>query len=538
MKPKGPTDGNVLVNYPENDPKSVVLSEREFSGFKDIVSYKEEGFKGFNFIYNVPKIGERPYTIGDITRNYDAGKIYEDSGLKSLSKKIVEQQLNLMVMAYGPSGSGKTYNMIGSQTTPGIIYYLVQDITRRQGITVELQGMQTYMGNIYKVNDKTRENIIGNDPVSVTEIILDKKPGAASTNAKKINDYIEELVVYGNNKDILMRKYLKQAFLYYLRPSSLGQEDITNPEKFKSKVQALLATDKLEKNNISIESIEEYLNSTIKNIKVSMQEFDPEWLQKNKVEKIDEIEKKKITGTNDLINYLDIATKNRLTRKTKNNPVSSRSHLFLLFTLTIVGQNPVKLMVADLAGSENPFEYCGIAAIEGFYILNSLNQIKTSVKSYSECKKEDISRCTIKTEDAGTRNGLLFNPLVNMNFDKQTSRFNSDLAYVGGAKKELTDIKRVLVKEIFEKQIAITYTFLNIKGYVDNTTLNLKQDLIDTLKMVEGLKKIGRNSNAFGQVRNARRRTSRKRTSRKRFRAVKHRASQERKKRISRKTRI
>jgi len=319
---------------------------------------------------------------------------------------------------------------------------------------------------------------------------------------------------------------LRQALLYYLRPATITSADINKLPDFIQKVENAMAAQKLIENNLTIASIQQYLNDTISNIKVSMKEFDFEWLNSHKIKEIDEITKAKISGLDDLIKYLTIATKNRLTRKTVNNPESSRSHLFLLFTLTSNGSS-VKLMISDLAGSENPFEYCGIAAIEGFYILNSLNQIKTAIGSYSNCDKDNISNCSVQMKNAPVVNGLSLVAIINKNFNKETSKFASDLEYSGTGEAKLIDIQKVLVNEIFNKQTAITYTFLNIKGYMENKTLNLKQDLINTLKMVGGLKKI---SYGFG------RRIIRKvRTSRKRAKAVQRRGSKEQKKRRSKK---
>jgi hypothetical protein len=249
-----------------------------------------------------------------------------------------------------------------------------------------------------------------------------------------------------------------------------------------------------------------------------MIEFDVGWLQQNKVDSLNAITPVPITSIPDLNSFLARVKVNRLTRSTINNEDSSRSHLFLLFKIVRKSRPPVQVLVSDLGGSENPFEYCGIAAIEGFYIINSLHQIKQVIKASSVSTIGNLP----------TKYGISPNKIVNKNFNRRESKFADFIEYVNGSDLDDTFAIRTVFGSIITPK-TIAYTFLNIRGYKDKS-VGLKQDIANTLGMVGDLKK----PRGFGKVRRRIRRTSRKRAkAHKRVKSQSSRKKRKSKKRTS-----
>ena len=180
----------------------------------------------------------------------------------------------------------------------------------------------------------------------------------------------------------------------------------------------------------------------------------------------------------------------------------------MLFTMK-KDNGRVKMLVSDLAGSEDPFEYCGIAAVEGFYVINSLYQIKQVIK------KSDTSSIS----NLPTKNGLIPSKIVNKNFDRNTSEFKEPIIYNNDAADTGSTLA---VKSVFDNIITkktISYTFLNIKGYKDQS-VGLEHDIKNTLEMVSELKEM---RGAFGRIQ--RKIQRKRRTSRKRAKSSKRRNS-------------
>ena len=90
--------------------------------------------------------------------------------------------------------------------------------------------------------------------------------------------------------------------------------------------------------------------------------------------------------------------RNRFTRSTLSNPDSSRSHLFVRISFKNIknsGNKVFNMIVSDLAGAENPYEYLGEAEIEGYYIILSLAQLQKMMQTYSkyeEPKLDEINK--------------------------------------------------------------------------------------------------------------------------------------------------
>ena len=85
-------------------------------------------------------------------------------------------------------------------------------------------------------------------------------------------------------------------------------------------------------------------------------------------------------------NYvLEKVIPNRFTRATMSNPDSSRSHLFIRikFENKEDTNTTFSMYIADLAGAERPYEYIGEASTEGYFVLLTLEQIKTIMNNYA-----------------------------------------------------------------------------------------------------------------------------------------------------------
>ena len=101
----------------------------------------------------------------------------------------------------------------------------------------------------------------------------------------------------------------------------------------------------------------------------------------------DDAEKHEIKMDRDSFNkyVLNKVIPNRFTRATMSNPDSSRSHLFIRikFENKEEPDKTFSMYIADLAGAERPYEYIGEASTEGYFVLLTLEQIKTIMNNYA-----------------------------------------------------------------------------------------------------------------------------------------------------------
>ena len=97
-------------------------------------------------------------------RQYELDRVYDIdydnvSIFDELSENIVKdfyQRMNTTFYVYGETGTGKTHTVIGYPGEEGILYYLLEKITRynRHANEVHVTSLQIHMGKIYDVFDE------------------------------------------------------------------------------------------------------------------------------------------------------------------------------------------------------------------------------------------------------------------------------------------------------------------------------------------------------------------------------------------------
>jgi len=486
--------------------ETVTLVSRD-SNKSTTVTFNGENYSNFNNVFNVPTstgLIDRILPLQASTSK----DIYQNSRLDTMVNNVVNSELDLIMLSYGPSGSGKTYNMLGDGSNEGIIHKVVQDLINMKESSVQdisVQGVQVYMNNLYRVKPlkghkdilqykiSTKEYPVNNipsieNPMETFSVIENIKRDKAFIEGIKV--FLDNIVVYTDNKskNDQAKTYVKTSLLYFLGKNAVSDKFSVTDVNFLKKKDTFRTREELLE-------IKQFLINSVKNLKVSMTEFDSVWLEENRIDDMKNVDAISIGNLGDLKDFLHVSKMNRLTRSTINNPDSSRSHLFLLFTITKNNNTKVKILVSDLAGSEDPFEYCGIAAVEGFYVINSLYQIKQVISSSSVSSISDLP----------TRNGILPAKVVLRNFNKNTSTFTEPIVYNNDGSGDSKFAINTVFKSIITNK-TISYTFLNIKGYKDES-VGLEKDIGATLRMAKELKE----SRSFGSRTHLRRRTSKPR---------------------------
>ena len=343
--------------------------------------------------------------------------------IKGTVETMTKRAYNMLFLSYGLSGSGKTYTLLGDyKSDPGISQLSMGAIAsgiKKEQYKVSCSSVQIYNDQIYDCSPDKNILVYKVTPNISEQNIPGVKylPGAGDniiTQLEELRDNWEKLTpdtpAFNSFKFGLLDKVK-----YIFNNRTLGDELIKD---ILIKIDRPVATN-LEGNQIYIKNfIEEngtiengksknkgninYLINLVKLSKVSNFNFienNPGYIPINYSEGsiFDSVTQRSININKDSFN--EYVTKhvipNRFTRATLSNPDSSRSHLFIRIKFENDDHDKTfSMYIADLAGSEKPYEYIGEASIEGYFVLLTLKQIQTIMKNYSQhtpSSKKDIN---------------------------------------------------------------------------------------------------------------------------------------------------
>ena len=389
-------------------------------------------------LINCPVIGPYgPYTgvfvqkddlsINDLMKEQNKitnKNIYDKIG--SIITNMFESSYNILSLSYGLSGSGKTFSLFGDiekniekhgnnwSGELGITQYMLEDVFKKTS-SVKMFSFQLYKGSIYKTVTDNDIKCYRFRECENTKCVLDINTGIS--DIKLESDYLSDyLKLKGKNilsiADITKEFFDNMIYHYWDKTKtktdhqnykndisdkiSIKRNHISSKTELFDKLNDLSITDLYStglkgtetRAAASKEIVDTviYLNSLLRYYRMSSEIFDYEWLSKNSMD---------TSSLADDNNYIQISSvedfnsklitkivRNRLTRGTLSNKDSSRSHLFIIFKI-LYNDKEYNITVSDLAGAEKPDEYIGEAAKEGYYVIDSLYQLKQLIKNYN-----------------------------------------------------------------------------------------------------------------------------------------------------------
>jgi DNA repair exonuclease SbcCD ATPase subunit len=368
--------------------------------------------------------GEKgPYTavfIDDRSTNSD---IYSRSmglgSIKGTVETMTKKAYNMLFLSYGLSGSGKTYTLLGDyRSVPGISQLsmgtISSGIKNKKDYKVSCSSVQIYNDQIYDCSPDKNISVYKVTPNLSEQNIPGVKylPGAEENIIKKLEELRDNweiltpgTVAYGSFVRDLLRKVqdvfnstlgedlIKDILIKIDKP--IGQNLLENQTYIKDFIEE---NGKLEENKSKDKGKINYLINLIKLSKVSNFDFNKENpgynpINYSKGNIFDSVTQYDINNI-DKDSFNEYVKKhvipNRFTRATLSNPDSSRSHLFI--RIKFENKDPNKtfsMYIADLAGSEKPYEYIGDASTEGYFVLLTLKQIQTIMKNYAQHDPSD-----------------------------------------------------------------------------------------------------------------------------------------------------
>jgi hypothetical protein len=287
------------------------------------------------------------------------GDIYNETLIETI-KKFKKDRYNDIIIAYGQSGSGKSYTLLGKESDDGkligtvgennigMLQYSINTILDKSDKSdivkyINIRSLQLYQDNVYdalavydevyKINSKdlvrkSGDNIIDNDNDKFDYLMNDNNFNFISKTGK----------VFTAKVDIQTNKKTSAINLSNIPANS----QIIDKNRYDSTVEEILKN--------------EY-------VKV----------------KIDTIE-----GFN---KAYDRIINNRPVRKTKNNPKSSRSHLFIYFDVFYENGDSNTFTIVDLAGTETittATNNINQLQTEGLSIVKNLNVVTSLFKGLSD----------------------------------------------------------------------------------------------------------------------------------------------------------
>ena len=300
--------------------------------------------------------------------------IAEEESFKNIKNKLTSGE-TVVILGWGSSGSGKTSTLINfydkntGKSQEGIITYLCNNLIG------DFDAIKLNSKEI-KVNPNKYENINSKNPT------------------EKVNYEVKKKIIDAIFKPDKNKKVWK--------------EDITkNEERLKN---LLIEQEKIEKEKIEKEKIE--------NEKLQQQKQQQQQQTKNNISNRPRPKQNKTDGggINDILekiklekdyvsNVKDLGKKivhemdtNRHIDATPNNPVSSRSHycIELIFTNSKESEKKCKLIILDLAGSEDEFKCNNKNTINMFM---NIKDVKTKAPYYKDNKEyKEIYSKLIKTQ--------------------------------------------------------------------------------------------------------------------------------------------
>jgi len=150
---------NTLEGY-KNRPFKITLHEQNIQIIQEklnVVNKRIMYTKDYHF--------DKIYDI-----DYDNIDIYNELGRKLLNH--ISQNQNSVFYVYGQTGSGKTHSLLGNHNTPGMIQYLLEDLTH---VFPEIKycGIQVYNNRCYDIfnnNNMIRECEVKDGSIQFTNI--------------------------------------------------------------------------------------------------------------------------------------------------------------------------------------------------------------------------------------------------------------------------------------------------------------------------------------------------------------------------------
>jgi hypothetical protein len=487
--------------------------------------------------------------FGPYSRVYDQlndnasvfGSDSDPNSISSVINTMAQVRYNAMYMSYGLSGSGKTHTLIGDSYRKtlgesGIAQLSLGQIIKALGNSIdkiEMKAIQVYKGyiyncmgpnkpDIYKISNIDEEKgqpgikYIKNPdvPMYTKDQVIKDTFGAKLPNAQGLQNYMGRINVYINTLNAVKPFDFKN---FNTKMTGVKQTEGT-------RVLTLDIISSLSKDVASTIGRLDYMRNLLLLESVSVESFEslnPDYFKSAIIKPSEAFEQpgEQIKTVSEFNKHIDEVMKRRFTRSTMNNKDSSRSHLFV--TVDIYAdhnQVPITLAVADLAGSEDPFEFLGDASIEGYYVVDSLGQLKQIMESYNAAKAPPN-----ELKSPGTRHGFL--PRDEWaGRGKRVSGIEASSAMWNVMNKILHFGDLTNKDALFTKVM----TFINTKTYVPKADKVLADKICEeTADSLNYGFDLTQSKHAFG------RRVVRRRTSRKRAKSPKRRTSKERKKRRS-----
>ena len=127
--------------------------------------------------------------------------MYEKTAMGLLDSVV--RGYNACVFAYGTTGSGKTYTMTGTQSSPGIMYLIIEDMFRKiADITEKSFDIRVSYVEIY--NEVIRDLLVVNSADTHLELRDDHIRGVVLTGVTEFTvaepKEIMDLLVSGNKR--------------------------------------------------------------------------------------------------------------------------------------------------------------------------------------------------------------------------------------------------------------------------------------------------------------------------------------------------